>query len=533
MPAEPTEITNAQRIAFFRVEASDMARFPRIARVMRRHVPGALTRLYERIAQTPQIMGLFAHKSRMDMARNAQFSHWEALFTGTLGQAYFDRAASIGATHAKIGLEPSWYIGGYAMVLDDMIVAMLAKAPPALLDRGASAKTVATLVKLALLDMDLALAAYFRDEQAKRDEVITQLNETLERVEREEKSRASAVSQIARALSAVARNDFTERLEGLPSGFEQLEADYEAMRTTVGKTMAGVAQSVSGVNTGASEIRAASDDLALRTQQQAASLEEAAATMEQLTGDVANAARGAEEVTTSVVEAKREARLGEDVAREAVDAMVAIQRSAQEISKIIELIDGIAFQTNLVALNAGVEAVRAGDAGKGFAVVANEVRALAQRSAEAAREIKDLVTGSVGHVGKGVELVGRSGDAFSRIAERVSEIAERASHISELSRTQSASLQQVNVAVREMDQMTQHNAAMVEETTAAARSLAGEAKDLDGIVARFRIEQEATVVPLGTGRPSRPLQRSRPLPGRAAAAETSAARAAREDWSEF
>jgi len=530
MASERSEITMDQRLRFFALDDAHIRRFPRIAAALRRYVPAALNRLYDRIGANPALSSLFGGPSRIDHARNAQLAHWQQLFSGYPNQPYFDQATKIGRIHAEIGLEPTWYIGGYASVLEDMVVAMLAKAPPAILDRGASARAVATLVKVAMLDMDLALSAYFTAEKAERESVIVQLNETLRRIEAEERARLEAVVQIGSALAAVANNDFTVRLEGLPEGFAKIASDFELMRDNVSKTMTGVAHSVSGINTGASEIRAASDDLAMRTQQQAASLEETSARMEQITSGVENAARGAEEVTASVGEASREAGLGEDVARQAVGAMVAIQRSAQEISKIIELIDGIAFQTNLVALNAGVEAVRAGDAGKGFAVVANEVRALAQRSAEAAREIKDLVTGSVEEVDRGVELVGRSGDAFTRIAGRVGEIAVQASRISELSRAQSSSLQQVNLAVREMDQMTQHNAAMVEQTTAASRSLAGEAQELDAMVGCFQLDRATKSMAPIPARKQAARSGSRRLEGGRGSA---VAAMSTEDWSEF
>jgi len=526
------QIDRNTRLRHFGIEREDIGRLARIAEAMKRHVPGALEHLYEKIAATPTLFRLFGgNRDNMAHARDAQIAHWQTMFSGEPGPAYLENAAKIGRTHARIGLEPTWYIGGYATVLEDVIVAMLRYAPPGVLDGGRSSKAVATLVKMSLLDMDLALSSYFAIEEAKRAEVIDQLNETMRQIEEQRLAREQATKRIGEALSALAANDFTAKLDGLPEDFAQLGSDFEEMRANVSKALAAVAHSVSGISTGSSEIRAAADDLALRTQQQAASLEETAATMEQLTAGIESAAKGAEEVNVKVHEANGEAQTGETVAREAVAAMEEIQRSANEISKIIELIDGIAFQTNLVALNAGVEAVRAGEAGKGFAVVANEVRALAQRSAEAAREIKELVTGSVDQVEKGVELVRHSGDAFSRITGRVGEIAERVSAMSANSRAQSTSLQHVNVAVREMDQMTQQNAAMVEQTTAASRSLAGEAQDLDAMVSRFRLGRDEGVVPLPTAK-SRKISRPGPM-RRAAASSAAPARQASEDWSEF
>ena len=179
---------------------------------------------------------------------------------------------------------------------------------------------------------------------------------------------------------------------------------------------------------------------------------------------------------------------GGDVVGEAVSAMQDIQHSAQEIGKIISVIDGIAFQTNLLALNAGVEAARAGDAGRGFAVVASEVRALAQRTADAAMDIKNLISASSNQVERGVHLVGQTGDAFALIVEQVGHVAGLASSIARMSQDQADNIGQVRETVREMDTMTQQNAAMVEEATAAARSLAGEANRLSSLVASFRLE---------------------------------------------
>jgi methyl-accepting chemotaxis protein len=532
MPVSKEQIDRATRLRHFGIDREDIGRLAKVADVMKRHVPAALEKLYEKIAATPAVFRLFGgNRDNMAHAKAAQIAHWHTMFSGEPGLAYLENAAKIGRTHARIGLEPTWYIGGYATVLEDVIVAMLRYAPPGVLDGGRSAKAVATLVKMSLLDMDLALSSYFAVEEAKRAEVIDQLNETMRQIEEQRLAREKATQRIGAALAALAANDFTAKLDGLPEDFAQLGRDFEEMRTNVSKALAAVAHSVSGISTGSAEIRAAADDLAMRTQQQAASLEETVATMEQLTVGVESAATGAEEINVKVHEANGEAQTGETVACEAVAAMEKIQRSAHEIRKIIELIDGIAFQTNLVALNAGVEAVRAGEAGKGFAVVANEVRALAQRSAGAAREIKELVTGSVDEVEKGVELVRHSGRAFSRITGRVGEIAERIDAMSANSRAQSTSLQQVNVAVREMDQMTQQNAAMVEQTTAASRSLAGEAQDLDAMVSRFQLGREESVVQLTPPRRRKPVQ---PAPPRRVMGGSSlAAQKVSEDWSEF
>jgi methyl-accepting chemotaxis protein len=204
---------------------------------------------------------------------------------------------------------------------------------------------------------------------------------------------------------------------------------------------------------------------------------------------VGRTAEGARNANRIVTTARSDAEVSGEIVRQAVDAMGGIERSAGEIGQIIGVIDEIAFQTNLLALNAGVEAARAGDAGKGFAVVASEVRALAQRSADAAKEIKTLINTSSEHVSKGVDLVARTGEALERIVGQVGEIAGVISEIASSTQEQSNGLQQVNVAVNEMDQMTQRNAAMVEESTAATQQLSGKSEELVRMVGRFRLDE--------------------------------------------
>ncbi|WP_066478646.1 MULTISPECIES: methyl-accepting chemotaxis protein [unclassified Sphingomonas] len=346
-----------------------------------------------------------------------------------------------------------------------------------------------------------------------------------------ESKQRQVVEDLAAGLRQVADGNMTHRID------HPFANEYETLRTSFNETVEGLATilarvsgSASSVHTGASEIRAASDDLALRTEQQAASLEETAAAMNQVTRMVQETARSAAEVNGSIAQAHREATEGGQVVRRAVSAMGAIEKSSQEISQIINVIDGIAFQTNLLALNAGVEAARAGDAGKGFAVVANEVRALAQRSADAAKDIKGLIMTSSEQVSDGVTLVGETGSLLERIVERVGAISALITAIAESAEVQSANLQQVNGAVGEMDKMTQQNAAMVEESTAAARSLAGEADELSSLVARFRtgsVEEMPVAMPA-------PVRRSR-TPRRAPVVQGNLAMKPvdDEDWSEF
>jgi methyl-accepting chemotaxis protein len=300
-------------------------------------------------------------------------------------------------------------------------------------------------------------------------------------------AQAMIVEKLSAALKQMAANQLDCIIrEPFPAGHDELRQDFNAAATSLAQALESVRASAAGVLNGATEIHTASNDLSSRNEQQAATLEETAAAMNQVTEGVKESAKNANEVQKSITEAHQEATEGGMVVTRAIEAMAAIERSAQEINQIIGVIDGIAFQTNLLALNAGVEAARAGDAGKGFAVVANEVRALAQRSADAAKDIKALITTSTEQVSGGVGLVRETGTLLGRIVERVGEITSLVSDIANNANVQAAGLDMVNNAVGEMDRVTQQNAAMVEQSTAAARSLADEARELNSVVSRFR-----------------------------------------------
>jgi len=347
-------------------------------------------------------------------------------------------------------------------------------------------------------------------------------------------ARSAEERQIVDALGTALRKLAANRLDcaiapTFPGACDELRTDFNAAVQALAATIRAVRQGAAGVRGGASEIRSALDDLATRNKRQAASLEETVAAMNEVTANVRQAADKATGARRTVAAAHDEATEGGAVVVRAIDAMAAIERSAREIGQIINVIDGIAFQTNLLALNAGVEAARAGDAGKGFAVVATEVRALAQRSADAARDIKQLITASTRQVGDGVTLVGETGEVLKKIVASVGEISDLMNGIAENTTAQSASLQHINASVGEMDRMTQQNAAMVEQSTAASRSLADAAEDLISLVSAFE-----------TGEPSddrrarapaaRPLAVRQPVRGNLALKPVPIDR---DDWSEF
>ena len=292
-------------------------------------------------------------------------------------------------------------------------------------------------------------------------------------------SRMSAISELAGALRNLSEGDLTKKVERpfVPS-MEQLRHDFNATIEKLSETLTTVGHNASAIAAGSRELGDSAEAFSRRTEQQAASVEETAAALEEITTTVADSSQRAEEAGRLVAETKRGAEQSGTVVRSAVAAMDQIEKSSREITNIIGVIDDIAFQTNLLALNAGVEAARAGEAGKGFAVVAQEGRELAQRSASAA---------SSEHVKNGVGLVGQTGKALEEIVTQVGDISTRVAAIVKASKEQTIGLREINSAINSLDQTTQQNAAMVEESTAASLRLANEADALHTLLAQFRL----------------------------------------------
>ena len=341
------------------------------------------------------------------------------------------------------------------------------------------------------------------------------------------------------ALAALAANRLDCAItRTFPRDYERLREDFNSAVDGLSRAIGSVHSSAASVLTGSAEIASAADDLAERNENQAASLEQAAAIMAMVTEGVKKAASAAVSAREGISEAHGETSTGAEVVERAVAAMGEIEKSAQAIGKIVDIIDSIALQTNLLALNAGVEAARAGDAGKGFAVVANEVRALAQRSADAARDISELIQASSSQVVTGVRLVGETGSLLGTIKRRIDQVNGEVEAIAQTTHTEAQSLDQVNKMVHELDRVTQQNAAMVEQASAATRTLSDEANGLASLVRRFTLassERGGLPAPApGMAEPRR-LPRARHAEGVPMVSGNLALKAdpANEDWSSF
>jgi methyl-accepting chemotaxis protein len=304
-----------------------------------------------------------------------------------------------------------------------------------------------------------------------------------------------ALAALGQALNALAAGDLASSItEPLAAEFDQLTTNYNSSVATLSEVFKDIIAAIDQSNSDTRELSGATDDMARRTEQQAAALEETAAAIEQISTISKQSSERTREVRTVVDETSEQAARSGETVTEAIAAMGKIEESSKKITQIITVIDEISFQTNLLALNAGVEAARAGEAGKGFAVVAQEVRELAQRSASAAKEIKDLIEASFEDVLKGVSLVNRTGEALTSIGGQVQVISEHFVAISQSAQEQSLGISEISTAVSSMDQITQQNAAMVEQTNAATQNLLGVNQTLAQLASRFTVSGRSTQV---------------------------------------
>jgi methyl-accepting chemotaxis protein len=523
----------AGRLDFLGLDEKTAENIRRLKPIIDRELPIGLDRFYDTVRKTPETRKFFSSDDHMRGAKNAQLSHWGGITTGKFDENYVNRVRTIGSVHARIGLEPRWYIGGYGLLIEHLVHSILKDQWPAggvFAKKSGSDDTADLLVgllKAIMLDMDLSISVYMdQAEEAKKkaqEEAIAA-------------ERKMIVDSFGSAMAHIAAKDLSYRVEDdLPEAYATLKEDFNNAVKELAETINSIGGSAEAINSGSDEIKSAADDLSKRAEQQAAAVEETAAAVEEITAAVKSSTNRAEEAGQLVARTKKNAEQSGDIVRKAVDAMGRISKSSEDISRIIGVIDEIAFQTNLLALNAGVEAARAGDAGKGFAVVAQEVRELAQRSANAAKEIKQLITTSGDEVKSGVSLVGETGKALESIVGEVQEIAINVDAIIDSAREQSGGLQEINVSVSSVDQGTQQNAAMAEQLTASSHSLGNEVASINQMLREFTTGYQQIKAPkaVSSDAPASP----RPSPARNLNRKVANAfggnAAPADDWEEF
>ncbi len=341
-------------------------------------------------------------------------------------------------------------------------------------------------------DLDVRIEHAERtDDVGELARAAVELRNTTELKRQADEDMSQMAERVGECLQRMSQGDLTTHLGELSDSYSGLRTDLNTTIQQLHDTLVGVAQSANTIRVGSNEIKQASDDLASRTENHAAELARTSEAVDQISEMLSETASGAAQARNDVTEAMNEARLGGEVIASAVAAMGEIEGSTSQIEEIISVIDNIAFQTNLLALNAGVEAARAGASGSGFAVVANEVRALAQRSAEAAKDIKTLIERSSNQVSEGAGMVRKTGDVFERIIAKIGVTTSLVETISSKAQEQVDNIQDTNKAMRSMDMVTQQNAAMVEESNAAAHNLATEANNLAAVVSAFVLNQSS------------------------------------------
>ncbi len=340
------------------------------------------------------------------------------------------------------------------------------------------------------------------DERKARERVEEERRGAAEAQAKAAEAQAQIIERLAQGLNALSNGDFTVRLdEGFDGAMVQIKDDFNTMVDRMTETLAKVKAAAREVTEAAAEISTSTTDLSQSTEEQAASLEETTATMEEISNAVRKNAEHARQADQFATQAHGVAGRGGEVVAQAVSAMARIEESSGKIADIISVIDEIARQTNLLALNAAVEAARAGDAGRGFAVVATEVRSLAQRSSQAAKDIKDLITSSHGEVKDGVDLVSRTGESLSEIVGSIKKVADIVSDIAVASGEQATGLDQISKSLVQMDELTQRNSALAEENAATAKTLQHQSSAMDEQVSVFRLGEQSELTEEGAAAP--------------------------------
>ncbi|WP_052161815.1 globin-coupled sensor protein [Hoeflea sp. BAL378] len=510
----PTKVETDQdiagRLAFIGLDEKGCADLRQLKPIIESELPKGIDRFYDVVRRTPSARRYFSSDTQIDGAKKSQLGHWEAIASGCFNEDYVRRVRTIGAVHARIGLEPRWYIGGYGLLVEQLLQAIIRQhwSSGGLFSRNRTsaedvASLVVSLVKAVMLDMDLSISVYIEQGEAAK-KVAEQ-----EAIANE---RRMVVETFGHAMAQIAAKNLGHRIEDdLPEAYASLSRDFNSALDQLAETIERIGGSADQINTGSEEIRSAADRLSKRAEQQAAAIEQTAAAVEEITVTVKSSTLRAEGAGKLVDRTRQNAEQSGEVMKKAVVAMDLINQSSADISRIIGVIDEIAFQTNLLALNAGVEAARAGEAGRGFAVVAQEVRELAQRSAGAAKEIKQLITTSGEHVRSGVSLVRETGEALDNIATEVREIAANVAAIIGAAQEQSGALQEINAAVSAVDQGTQQNAVMAEELTASSHTLVNEVVHVNALLRAFKTRQAERHPRAASGRG----HRSQPSPAAA------------------
>ena len=486
----------AERLAFIGLGPQEQARIRDVQDVLTAALPAALDRFYAKLRSVPETRRFFSSDKHADSAKQRQVGHWQRIANAKFDASYVDAVTTVGTVHARIGLEPRWYIGGYALLLEQLLAKVLeARWPtgrfggkiPGAAERGAE---IGAIVKAALLDMDYAISVYLDASEAARLRAEADAR-AIEQAKADQRDKA--VACVSEGMAALASGDLTFRMsDDIPAEYAQICDHFNSAMSRLQDMVATIKASSIEIAASAVTISSGAEELSSRTEQQASALEQSAATTEELAASVKMSSQASRESVALADDATTVARTGGSIVNDAVDAMTRIEASSKKISEITSVIDDIAFQTNLLALNAAVEAARAGDAGRSFAVVAAEVRGLAQRSAKAAHDITGLISSSDTEVAAGVKLVRLTGDTLQQIVDASVRVSSTIGEIAAAAGEQANGIDEMSQTVTHMDDITQHNATLAEESANSARTLLEQTERLNRLVSAFRTEPETT-----------------------------------------
>lgn len=479
--------TLENRLDFIQLGADERSELKALKPIIAEAVDGALDDFYVQISKFEHTLSFFSDKNHMNAAKGAQIKHWDHITSGEYGGDYVDAVTRIGTAHARIGLEPRWYIGGYAHLVSGLLEAVInheCKGYFASKVADGLAKKSDALVKAALLDIDYAIAVYL--DQLEKEKQTAEAEQAKQNAVRDE-----ALEMFSEALDKMAQGDLSVRLSNnVPQEFADMGQAYDAAMDRLSNALGAVKVSVEASSENSNSISQSANQLATRTEQQAAALEESAAALTELTKSVDQTAEISGDAKTTITSFTDGINHAEGVMGQALNSMNGIESSSKQVANTVAIIDEIAFQTNLLALNAGVEAARAGEAGKGFAVVAQEVRDLAQRCSTAAKEISELISVSNTQIDEGVGQVKNTSEALKVIVDQVDQLNSIIGNVQKQASEQASTLSEINHAVLNLDSITQENAAMVEETTAATASLRDDVSQLAHSMTQFKTSSD-------------------------------------------
>lgn len=450
-------------------------------------LPIALDIFYDQVNNYPDIQSFFSSQEQISHARDGQIAHWKNISKADFGIDYTNKVRAIGKVHARIGLDPNLYVGSYSIILDHLIRSIFIFFPSQgrFFSKKSSSEqfsnALSALCKAVLLDISLSISVYLEESEKEREkariEIITR-----------EKKQENLIKNLKIGLRALAKGDLGFRFETpFESEFEELREDFNSAACTLASTLEKIPNSIVTLENGIEEISHASDDFARRTEHQATDLSEMAASVQSVSMGVEQTARNMFEANRAAEDIKKAGVASNHIAQDTLATMRKIEESSMEISSIINLIDQITAQTRILSINASIEASKSGEFGRGFAIISEQIRNLANRSAISSEKIRIIILNSADHIHSGVKFVDSINVSLKDMTHKICNISRVMSQVCDLSQEQAHNLSVINQTIANINQTTQQNAAMVEQSNAATHTFSQEAKSLSKAMCIFKL----------------------------------------------